>query len=132
MSDRQVTLSHEELEILQNTSQMLRYFGSTYKMIPISKLNAFDKDQVVGQDMEFVSWINELEILGNRLLASPTTDTITIDRAEYEAMKADAERYLQIRNNDMTAEYSEYITNALNDVEQPSLDETVDQAMKNV
>ena len=58
------------------------------------------------------------------------SDTVTITRHEYEALKADAERYLHMRNNDMTLEYSDYISNAINDVEQPSLDETIDQARK--
>lgn len=46
------------------------------------------------------------------------------------ASSKDAERYRWMRNNDMTAEYSEYITNALNDIEQPHFDEAIDQAMK--
>lgn len=45
----------------------------------------------------FASYPFSVAIYKAMLSASPTTDTITIDRAEYEAMKADAERYRHVK-----------------------------------
>lgn len=51
----------------------------------------------------FASYPFSVAIYKAMLSASPTTDTITIDRTEYEAMKADAERLNTLM--DMSGEY---------------------------
>lgn len=46
--------------MIEISQDMLAYFSWTYRMKPMSRLNASDKDQLVGQDMEFTSWVNAL------------------------------------------------------------------------
>jgi hypothetical protein len=58
------------------------------------------------------------------------SDNIIVSKAEYEQMKVDAERYMYMKTYDMAVEYGVYISNALNDIEQPPLDEAIDKAMK--
>ena len=84
-------LDRETLELLTNASQMLSYFGRTYKMIPITKLKAFDKDQIIGQDMEFTSWLNDLAEIGNKLLeASPAQESEPVAYAVWNLVDDEA------------------------------------------
>ena len=70
--------------------------------------------------------------------ASPTTDTVTIDRAEYEAMKADAERYRWLRSiqtDDARVVFGEYpdginIHDANNHLINSYLDKAIDLRRK--
>ena len=63
-----------------------------YALVPIEPTEEMIR---AGWDVEEL--VTPYKTWAAMLSASPTTDTITIDRTEYEAMKADAERYRKMR-----------------------------------
>lgn len=78
---------------------------SEYKLVPVEptdetlqKMRDLALNVNLSHDYTWIDYMRDLYGIA-MLSASPTTDTITIDRAEYEAMKADAERYRWLKDN---------------------------------
>ena len=65
---------------------------SEYKLVPVEPTEEMIR---AGWDVEEL--VTPYKTWAAMLSASPTTDTITIYRTEYEAMKADAERWRYFR-----------------------------------
>ena len=113
--------AQNHMSIAWQASQAQQEYSPEYTLQKIDECNELNIQ--VAQQASVIA-----ELVEAMLSASPIIDTITIDRTEYEAMKADAERWRYFRET--ASEEMCYALCGNSNAENEELDQAIDQARK--